>query len=287
MRTDFYTILLKVYQAFPICTPLLFITDAPHGRFSPDVSGSSIWSRQLSMDGTLAWMLMEIPSPLVLLYTYTGSPSTTLTRFSSERNPTASFLVFLWLIHYANRAIISPLRTPNRSRVHAIVLLAGVAFNFTNAFLVGSWLGSGIVQPNAWRSSSVFWFGVSIFVAGLIGNIWHDEVLLRIRRDKIESEKQEGGREDGKPYYAIPFGGLYRFISYPNYFCEWLEWSGFAFAASVASGWSTPIYNSPPWLFVINEIAEMLPRALSGHRWYHSKFESYPKERKAVIPFLL
>lgn len=71
----------------------------------------------------------------------------------------------------------------------------------------------------------------------------------------------------------------------------------------------TPFYGSPPWLFVINEVATMFPRAcewslnlhclcatvnwkaifgtVSGHRWYHTKFKDYPKERKAVVPYLL
>ncbi|KAG8861694.1 hypothetical protein FRB96_002651 [Tulasnella sp. 330] len=255
-----YNILLKTYQAFPICTPILFYTDAPHGRFAPDLTGSTLWSKTLSVNAKFAWMAMEIPSPLILLYTYTKSPLAT-TPFYPLSNPTTSFLVLLWLIHYTNRAVIQPLRTPNRSRVHAIVPLAGVVFNTLNASLVGSWLSSGVVKPDFWKSSPAFWFGISVFLVGFVGNVWHDEVLLNIRREKINKEKQQGGKGDGKPYYAIPYGGLYRFISYPNYFCEWLEWSGFAFAASVASDWSTPFYSSPPWLFVINEIAEMLPRA--------------------------
>jgi 3-oxo-5-alpha-steroid 4-dehydrogenase 1 len=31
----------------------------------------------------------------------------------------------------------------------------------------------------------------------------------------------------------------------------------------------------------------LLPRALDHHRWYKRRFPEYPKERKAVIPFIL
>jgi len=30
-----------------------------------------------------------------------------------------------------------------------------------------------------------------------------------------------------------------------------------------------------------------MPRALTHHRWYHEKFEDYPKDRKAILPGLL
>ena len=30
----------------------------------------------------------------------------------------------------------------------------------------------------------------------------------------------------------------------------------------------------------------MRPRAFSNHRWYKEKFPDYPKERRALIPFI-
>ena len=33
--------------------------------------------------------------------------------------------------------------------------------------------------------------------------------------------------------------------------------------------------------------ANLAPRAITNHRWYHEKFDDYPKKRRAVIPFLL
>jgi 3-oxo-5-alpha-steroid 4-dehydrogenase 1 len=31
----------------------------------------------------------------------------------------------------------------------------------------------------------------------------------------------------------------------------------------------------------------LLPRALSHHKWYNEEFDGYPPERKAVVPFVL
>jgi len=36
------------------------------------------------------------------------------------------------------------------------------------------------------------------------------------------------------------------------------------------------------WTFI-----NLVPRALSHHKWYHHKFSDYPKERKAIIPKII
>ncbi len=38
-------------------------------------------------------------------------------------------------------------------------------------------------------------------------------------------------RKPGETGYKIPYGGLYKYISCPNYFGEMVEWFGFALAA--------------------------------------------------------
>jgi len=115
-------------------------------------------------------------------------------------------------------------------------------------------------------------------------------------------------------HYAIPHGGLYTLVSFPNYLCEWVEWFGFALAASpipdfallpsanallaaTASAQVSEVTRllfpfvdsiSPPWLFFILEVVTMTPRALQGHRWYHERFRgSYPRDRRAIVPWLL
>lgn len=101
--------------------------------------------------------------------------------------------------------------------------------------------------------------------------------------------------------HALPrqliFGCIYLSCRYPNYLSEWVEWTGFAIAATSLHAAATPYHAlglgstgvyTPPWLFVAAEIAVMLPRALSGHAWYQQKFDGrYPRERKAIIPYLL
>jgi 3-oxo-5-alpha-steroid 4-dehydrogenase 1 len=48
-----------------------------------------------------------------------------------------------------------------------------------------------------------------------------------------------------------------------------------------------PLKFLPATLFVVNELATMVPRALQGKRWYLKKFGDKAPERKAAIPGLL
>jgi 3-oxo-5-alpha-steroid 4-dehydrogenase 1 len=137
-------------------------------------------------------------------------------------------------------------------------------------------------------SRTRFWSGVALWLFGFASNIFHDEILLNIRRKAKTKGKGENG---GKEHYAIPQGYLYNLISYPNYFSEWIEWTGFALAASPAPSFaSIPAFLetiTPPWIFLLSEVLVMLPRAWRGHQWYHAQFPDYPKQRKAVIPFVM
>lgn len=228
---------------------------------------------------------MEIVSPLSFLCAFNKAPlSGKLLRSIPSLYPSnpAGLLGVLFLVHYANRALFSPLRTPSRSKAHIIVPMSGIFFNVINGTLMGTYLTSPTAQSflkNAFSRPS-FWVGVTLWALGFAGNVLHDEILLRIRRD---SKKKS---DDGKEHYAIPYGLLYKYISYPNYFCEWVEWLGFSIASAPFPELAFTTAE-PPWLFVLSEVLLMAPRAIRGHTWYHQKFKDYPKERKAVLPFIL
>jgi steroid 5-alpha reductase family enzyme len=76
--------------------------------------------------------------------------------------------------------------------------------------------------------------------------------------------------------YQIPLEGLFKYISCPNHFGELIEWSGFALIA----------WNLPALSFVLWTICNLIPRSLNHHEWYLSNFKDYPKNRKAIIPFI-
>jgi 3-oxo-5-alpha-steroid 4-dehydrogenase 1 len=301
--------------------PINYLVDAPFGRFANTPSAANLPSLQL--DGTKAWILMELPSPMSFIY------ATFITQLPAPVSPQA-ILSGCFLVHYFNRAIVSPLRAPSRSKNNLSVVLTGMGFNLANGYLMGSYTSSPMAKAylaNAFQRPT-FWVGIALWVLGFVGNVVHDEVLLNIRRAASARKEKEaaaanGSKEPKGEHYGIPQGLLYKYISFPNYLCEWIEWLGFAIAASplplhlsftsplaflssfttvmlplfTLSGWKAILQTppstfaprlTPPWIFLINEIVLMLPRAVKGHQWYHERFgQTFPRDRKAVIPFLL
>jgi 3-oxo-5-alpha-steroid 4-dehydrogenase 1 len=276
----------------PLFSPVQFVVDAPFGRFAPSAS-------LFLLDGIHAWILMEIVAPLAFVYALANTPLAASPADVAPLTPAPLFLAALFLAHYANRALLSPLRTPSRSKSHVSVILSGTAFNIVNGTLIGTYLRSPTAA--AFLAGSLarpaFWAGTALWAAGFVGNVLHDEVLLNIRRNARAKGKAKADDDDRprkkqeREHYGIPHGYLYAYVSYPNYLCEWVEWFGFALAAApvpaVTSLGALVASVHPPWIFAFSEICLMFGRAYRGHQWYLKNFPEYPKDRKAVIPLVI
>lgn len=101
--------------------------------------------------------------------------------------------------------------------VHIIFALGGTVFNLINGSLIGGWLGgygsASSVPTLQLVSGSVIW------AAGFYGNIYHEEILRGIRRDKptdkIAERKGRAVIYNGR-VYRVPEGGLFRCIWHPH-----------------------------------------------------------------------
>lgn len=185
------------------------------------------------------------------------------------------------VIHYSYRAVMFPYLQPSMSPLHIAVWLLGFTFQIFNATCLGSWLAVyGPTTEEAWASqSSILQFsaGILIFYLGLSGNFFHDEELREIRRREAQRALRDQGKASVEKHYQIPQAGLFRYMLYPHYLCEWVEWAGFWMAA----GWGC----APARAFLVNEICAMLPRAVRGKRWYLERFgEDKVGKKWAVIP---
>ncbi|MBK7308243.1 MAG: hypothetical protein IPI88_15285 [Chitinophagaceae bacterium] len=115
-----------------------------------------------------------------------------------------------------------------------------------------------------WFTDIRFTGGVILFFTGLWINWKADNILIHLRKpDETD--------------YKIPVGWLFNWVSCPNLMGELIEWAGFALLC----------WNMPALAFFIWTAANLVPRAMSHHKWYKEKFENYPEERKAVLPYLL
>lgn len=146
-----------------------------------------------------------------------------------------------------------------------MIALSAAFFNVINGFINGYYLGNiGGNYTNDFFSSPAFIIGLLVFLVGAAINIKSDNILLSLRKP-------------GETGYKIPEGFLFKYISCPNLFGEITEWCGFALLT----------FNIAGFAFAIWTIANLTPRAIHHHQWYLEKFADYPKNRKALIPFVL
>jgi 3-oxo-5-alpha-steroid 4-dehydrogenase 1 len=176
----------------------------------------------------------------------------------------ASYVFFiLWIGHYFNRSIIYPIRQNSPSKMPLLIPLLAFMFNIVNGFVNGYHLGFIQAYPLEYIYEWNFILGIILFVIGAIINIKSDNILLRLR-------------SNNKGYH-IPNGFMFRYVSYPNYLGEIMEWVAFALMTWSLAGLS----------FAVWTIANLVPRAIAGHKWYKETFDNYPKNRKAILPHIL
>lgn len=250
MTFNYFVIGWTVFAVLLI--PVLLKITAPYGRHIRDGWGTMI-------NNTLGWVIMELPSPICFAMAF----------FSNENDKSSMsyFFMSLWMLHYINRSIIFPFRYPNKNKKMPLsIALSAIFFNMVNGSINGYFFGSidaSFYAENYFLQWN-FLMGIALFFTGFTINNHSDHILLNLRKP-------------GETGYKIPKGGMFKYISAPNYFGEILEWIGFVLAA-----WSLPALSFAVWT-----IANLAPRAITNHKWYLEKFADYPKERKALIPFFL
>ncbi len=249
----FNQVLIGVFIAAVLVTVILLLIDAPYGKHDRDGWGPGINVR-------LGWFLLELPSFAFFLWFYLSGD------FRFALVPMILFLMYE--IHYFHRTFIYPLqiRVKPGAKEKILLLAMGIPFNAANGYLNGSYISTYAdhLHTIAWLTDPRFIIGVLVFFAGFALNKQSDAILKNLRKP-------------GETGYKIPYGGGFKFVSCPNYTGELLQWTGFAIASWSLAGLA----------FVAFTAANLVPRALSSHRWYKEKFADYPTNRKAVIPYII
>lgn len=228
---------------------LLFSISAPYGKFSRKGWGPTIKSKW-------AWMIMELPSPVLMTLFFLSSSSNDLLQY---------IFIILWLAHYFHRTFVYPFTQSGREKPYPFILVAmAFIFNCLNGFVNGNCVFHLKDYSITWLYSWQFIAGALLFVTGYLINKRADEKLRKLRL------KSRGG-------YVIPEGWLFTYISSPHYFGEIIEWAGWAMLTWSVSGLA----------FFIFTFANLFPRAITSHKWYKTHFTEYPENRKAIIPFFI
>lgn len=234
-----------------ILFPVLLKVPQPYGKHSKNNWGPMIGNKP-------GWFIMELPALAVFGYF--------LSFYTGLFNTLVLTAVLLWGLHYFHRVFIFPLQIKTSGKkIPVVIVLFAIFFNTINGFLNGYWLAyfapeftSGLFIDHRITT------GVIIFLTGFFINKYHDMLLIRLRRSSVNG-------------YKIPFGGLFNYVSCPNFFGELISWTGFLIVT-----FSLPALSFLVWSFV-----NLTARALDHHKWYRKEFADYPDNRKAIFPKLL
>ena len=250
-NTETHNYLILFWIAFAILLfPVLFFVKQPYGKHFRSGWGPSISNR-------IGWVVMEIPSLLILSYFFI---------VSRNFNASVTLLFALWFIHYFNRTLVFPFRIKTKGKkMPLIIALFAIIFNFINASFNGIALGK---TPDFKDFSTIdiirFGLGFLLFITGMFINLSSDTILIGLRKSSANG-------------YQIPQKGIFKWVSCPNYLGEIIEWIGFALMA----------WNLAALSFAIWTTVNLLPRAIDHHKWYRQYFAGYPGSRKAIIPYIL
>ena len=299
-NNNYELVLIIAITVIPISMLFFSYVPTPYGRFYKE----NIWGPNL--DEKNAWAIMEATGLVMfmLFYYLYGCNKTSLVP-----------LIFLgmWTFHYINRSLIYPyiIMKQKHKKFPLILVVLGFFYLSMFSYLNAKNISCNPKYTNDWIKSPAFIIGVIIFLIGFIINVWAD-VRLRFLKDKTckedkntnENENENENKNENKntklfqegffnfskmfdssiyfedsckKHYYIPEGGLYDFISSPNYLGEIIEWSG----------WAIATWSMPGLLFALGAVGCIGVRAIHTHKWYINSFKDYPKERKALIPFIL
>jgi 3-oxo-5-alpha-steroid 4-dehydrogenase 1 len=222
---------------------------APYGRHGRGGWGPTVPAR-------VGWVVMESPATLFFFGVYL---------FGSHRGELVPLLLLaMWQTHYLQRTFVYPFLMRGGGRMPVSLMAMAITFNLLNAYINARWISEYGSYVSSWLGDPRFLAGFVLFAGGLALNVSADRTLRGLRRP-------------GESGYKVPRGGAYRWVSCPNYLGEIVEWTGWAIATWSMAGLAFAVYT----------FANLAPRAMANHRWYHEQFADYPTQRRALVPYVL
>jgi len=239
-----HTALAIEFLLGPVVLLSLLRVTAPYGRhFKPG------WG--LTLPNRLAWVLMELPALLMI--------TIMVMHDAAVRQAVIAIPLALWIIHYGYRSFVFPLlMRPSQKTFPAQLVVYAVAFNLLNGFNNGVALIANAQQP--WLTWNLV-IGVMIFASGFLIHVQSDAIIRNLR-------------QPGDQAYHVPVGGLFRWVSSPQYLGEIIQWCGWAILTWSLAGLAFALFTA----------CNLVPRAIANQHWYVKTFSDYPRQRKILVP---
>ncbi|WRX12510.1 3-oxo-5-alpha-steroid 4-dehydrogenase [Theobroma cacao] len=135
--------------------------------------------------------------------------------------------------------------------LESTIVILGTYFTLSSIMIYAQQLTQGLPEP----SIDLKYPGIVLFLIGISGNFYHHYLLSKLRAK-------------GSKDYKIPRGGLFELVICPHYLFEIL---GFLGMSLISQTLGSAMY--------------LTCRSYVSRRWYLSKFEDFPKQVKALIPY--
>ncbi|KAL2477026.1 Polyprenol reductase 2 [Forsythia ovata] len=110
------------------------------------------------------------------------------------------------------------------------------------------------------------WIGGAVFLWGWIHQYRCHAILGSLRENEQDDD------------YSIPHGDWFQYVSSPHYLAEIVIYAGVV----IASGCS----DVTIWLLFGFVVTNLAFAATETHKWYLQKFDNYPRDRSAIVPFV-
>ncbi|KAL1828096.1 hypothetical protein DCAR_0207298 [Daucus carota subsp. sativus] len=143
--------------------------------------------------------------------------------------------------------------------IDTVIIISSSYFLFAVSVIYSQHLAEEFKEPII----DLKYAGTATFLVGITGNFYHHYLLSKLRK---EGEKQ----------YKIPHGGLFDLVICPHYLFEIIGFIGISCISQTVYALS----------FTFGSSAYLTGRSYATRKWYLSKFEDFPKDIKALIPYV-
>lgn len=226
--------------------------------------------------GTLAVFLvaMKVPGISVQYFPATGCLLVSNDATLAENQDLEYLFVGLWSLHFLRRTIEVLFVHDYRRKMPCVESIGAPIYYWFFAF----WNGIALRHDNGYRQTfiALIAVGSAMFLLGEFGNCYCHLKLRAFRKEK------RAGSLSHNSQHVIPRGCLFECVSCPHYLCEILSWLGFFLATWIL----------PAALFLLATVITLVTYSYKKHKAYQQEFdglagrELYPKNRKALIPFI-
>lgn len=233
-------------------------------------NGGQLYLKDLGPQiGWTTVFLAEYAGPLVIyLYVY-GRPWIFYGETANAPvSQTVTIAAACWTFHYAKR-LFETLFVHRFS--HGTMPVMNLFKNCSYYWLFTLYVAYHVNHPQFTSPSPLqVYLSLAAFLVSEVGNLSVHVLLKDLRPPGTTVRKI--------PY---PTGNaltsLFNYVSCPNYTYEFFSWASFTVMTSCL----------PAGIFALAGLYQMSVWALGKHRNYKKEFSDYPKNRKAIIPFIL